>query len=625
MGKRVWLGFLLAPVLAFAQTTNTVNDPGWILNSAGTPYTTQALCVAAAEALPVPKPGTSATQKCADTTSVTVSTALPSASPAGAYLTGPTATSALTDAAGTAWMLTAGVVYEQPISAAAPVKAGSTANVRTLLWFGGKIHQQNTACLWWNWSGSTWTGEPSGPGTTGVPPCGNVSPSGTVITGAGQSIVDAGNNTWTIATGIVYEQPPNGVTAPAGVSANVIAVAYAGGKIYQENASCQWFGWTATAVPPWAAVAAPAVTGPVCPPSSSSSSSSGGSSSSSSSSGSSSGSSSSGSSTSSSSSSSGSAAVFGVKASGAKLVSTLNGAQVQLIGMNVSGCETAPLARCAVIAAAGPTFWGTTFKAAHAGTNTLRLPVDATRWSTALYQQQIAKTVADATSAGLYVIIDLHWSAPNGQQSIGQPGYPDTDHVPAFWKAVADTFKNNPAVIFELFNEPYGNNVGSLCCTVNAQSSLLVNGGSETPFVHLNNAGNNGPVSVNITYQVAGELALLQIIRGEAATNLVLGGTYWWNGEIELWPTLWNIAAGNPDPQKNFAAVMHCYGYAKGTGNLSNVLNAGYPLVITEFTQGTDIGNCGGAAFAAANDIGTISWDPNSWNGSSISLNPTGW
>ena len=32
---------------------------------------------------------------------------------------------------------------------------------------------------------------------------------------------------------------------------------------------------------------------------------------------------------------------------------------------------------------------------------------------------------------------------------------PDADHSPAFWTSVANTFKSDPAVVFDLFNEPF--------------------------------------------------------------------------------------------------------------------------------------------------------------------------
>ena len=39
----------------------------------------------------------------------------------------------------------------------------------------------------------------------------------------------------------------------------------------------------------------------------------------------------------------------------------------------------------------------------------------------------------------------------------------DEDHAPRLWTSVATTFKSDPAVIFDLFNEPYiGNSIGYL-------------------------------------------------------------------------------------------------------------------------------------------------------------------
>ena len=55
---------------------------------------------------------------------------------------------------------------------------------------------------------------------------------------------------------------------------------------------------------------------------------------------------------------------------------------------------------------------------------------------------------------GLYVILDLHWTAP-GNQVAGAAADARHDHSPAFWESVASTFKANPAVVFDVFNEPY--------------------------------------------------------------------------------------------------------------------------------------------------------------------------
>lgn len=68
------------------------------------------------------------------------------------------------------------------------------------------------------------------------------SPSGTLITTAGSSIIDSSNSTWTLTNspgnGLVIDR--NGVQT---VSANVIALTYINGKVYQENKALGWWYW----------------------------------------------------------------------------------------------------------------------------------------------------------------------------------------------------------------------------------------------------------------------------------------------------------------------------------------------------------------------------------------------
>jgi hypothetical protein len=307
--------------------------------------------------------------------------------------------------------------------------------------------------------------------------------------------------------------------------------------------------------------------------------------------------------------------------------------------MNMSGCE-GPASRCTVIGNAGTGFWGGAFKNAHKGTNAVRIPLNAVLWQAASYQASVAKAVADATASGLYVLLDLHWSAPPGQAVLGQPGFPDAANAIPFWKQVADDFKSNPAVIFELFNEPFGdNNYGNSESSANgvfkagAEALFLASGGAFKPFCHQNNSGGNAMQCTsdvgkpwsnsNFTYQVAGELTLLDTIRGEGATNVVLASPFWWAGEPETWLQIYT-ANGNPDPLKQFGMSMHDYGYSHGTGPLLGVLAAGYPIVITEFSQGSNVSNLGGVAWTNSQNVGLIAWGPNCWAGP-LTMNPTGW
>lgn len=438
-----------------------------------------------------------------------------------------------------------------------------------------------------------------------------------------------GTHSYTDVGGVVQQDGK-----PLGYSANVVGLAKCGGKLYQTNKAGGWWYWD-TAKLTYVAAANPF---PACAQSSSSSSSS----SSSGSSTSSSSSTSSGSSSTSSSSSSGTAGI-GIRACGAVTCSTKDGSKIELIGMNMSGLETHIFSRWAPIFNAGPAYWGGTFKQAHGGTNVVRLPLNALDWFNAAcpgqpaidngltYQPGVKKTVADITAAGMYTIVELHWTAPNGVCAIGQPGFADADHALAFWKQVADAFKNNQAVMFELFNEPFGSNVyanwvvGSNGAGVDAKA--MFNGGSFTPLIRQCNTNcppktNRGQLVPDGTYNVAGMLQMIQVIRGEGAPNLILAPQIGWSGEVETAKAVYFVN-GNPDPNKNLAMSMHCYGYNKGIGNLQAVLALPVPLVVTEAYAST-VGGCGGSAWLQGQAIGELMWGPNDW-GNVLDTSKTGW
>lgn len=61
----------------------------------------------------------------------------------------PPATS-LNDSSGAVWTVKSGVIYR------ANVKAGFSQDVIALLWYAGKIYQQNVNKLWWVWQNNTW-------------------------------------------------------------------------------------------------------------------------------------------------------------------------------------------------------------------------------------------------------------------------------------------------------------------------------------------------------------------------------------------------------------------------------------------------------------------------------------
>ncbi|MFI4869022.1 MAG: Calx-beta domain-containing protein, partial [Steroidobacterales bacterium] len=234
------------------------------------------------------------------------------------------------------------------------------------------------------------------------------SANGTMIPSASQ-IVDSANNVWTVVSGVVDE---NGTTA--GYSSNVALLLYYGGTVYQENKSCLWWSWNGSA---WISATNPAPsTTPAC-----------------------------GSSV---------AAVpsvstgFGIKASGSQLVSTLDGSTIHLVGSAVSGLEGSAGNSQRVWEGFPATTVATwqTIKTTW-NINVIRLPMNSADWLNLVchdagsgnagklyhangdgtytpdpnhvYQGYVEQTVANITAAGMYVLLDLHWDAPNN--AAGQP------------------------------------------------------------------------------------------------------------------------------------------------------------------------------------------------------------
>jgi hypothetical protein len=96
--------------------------------------------------------------------------------------------------------------------------------------------------------------------------------------------------------------------------------------------------------------------------------------------------------------------------------------------------------------------------------NAVRVPLNEDCWlginganpanSGSIYRDAVARYVGALNDAGLIAILDLHWNAPGGALSDRQQVMADADHAPSFWGSVAATFEANPAVVFDLYNEP---------------------------------------------------------------------------------------------------------------------------------------------------------------------------
>jgi endoglucanase len=152
-----------------------------------------------------------------------------------------------------------------------------------------------------------------------------------------------------------------------------------------------------------------------------------------------------------------------IRVAGHELVNA-TGQPVRLLGVVRSGAEYPCLQGWGLID--GPTGWPAIAAMTSWRINVVRIPLNEdcwlgingvhSRYGGARYRAAIRAYIGRLHRVGLYVILDLHWNAPGQEQATGQQPMADLSHAPAFWSSVARTFKADPAVLFDLYNEPYG-------------------------------------------------------------------------------------------------------------------------------------------------------------------------
>ena len=149
--------------------------------------------------------------------------------------------------------------------------------------------------------------------------------------------------------------------------------------------------------------------------------------------------------------------------------------------------------------------------------NCIRLPVSSERWfghqaeqkdGGAAYRALIAQAVLAASTRGGRIIIDLHrFRAPTAEDA-------------AFWGAAAAAFKDDPAVIFGLFNEPH-----------DISWEIWQHGGDVTDAKKGGDALAENKEAVT-TFHTPGIQALLDAARATGARNVILAGGLDWSYDL---------------------------------------------------------------------------------------------
>jgi endoglucanase len=329
-----------------------------------------------------------------------------------------------------------------------------------------------------------------------------------------------------------------------------------------------------------------------------------------------------------------------ISISGNHFVNGLNGTgqAIQLRGVNVSSSEYA----CAENFGFDNGDYTDATAAAIAGwgANAVRIPLNEDCWlgtnlpggdpyGGAAYQREIESFVSDLGAHGIYAILDLHWTAPGNQTALEQQPMPDMNHSPAFWTSVATAFKSNPAVVFDLFNEPYdptdrrsgGDETASDAVTWGCWESGTkpdpVGGGA--PAIPCDTQAYDASGKPTTRYEIAGMQTLLSAIRSVGATQpIVVGGLDYSN---DLGDTSdangsgqgWMQHAPN-DPLNQEAASFHNY-QGKGCDNQTcwdsavKSVAAHVPVVTGEFAEDNYLaGGCNPNPGASTFDDRYMNW-----------------
>jgi hypothetical protein len=188
--------------------------------------------------------------------------------------------------------------------------------------------------------------------------------------------------------------------------------------------------------------------------------------------------------------------------------------------------------------------------------NTVRIPLNEECWlglshinptyAGANYVNAVKDLVAKVKPHGMTPVVELQWTygqytgnsadCSDVHASCQKP-MPDMQYTPSFWASVANTFKNDRTVVFDLFNEPYPDRA----TTTTTQAWQCRRDGGGCP---------------GIGYEVAGMQDLVDSVRGTGATNLILVGGIAYSNDLSQWLTY-----KPTDPAGNLAAAWHVYDF----------------------------------------------------------------
>ena len=230
------------------------------------------------------------------------------------------------------------------------------------------------------------------------------------------------------------------------------------------------------------------------------------------------------------------------------------GQTVQLRGVNRSGTEYACVQGNGIFD--GPNDQASISAIKTWDATAVRVPLNEACWNAESYVASadagtnyinaIKAYVSLLNSNGLVAILDLHWtdglytgnsSGCSSAEATCQKPMPDAAEAIPFWTSVANTFKGNNAVVFDLFNEPYASRATG--DTTSGWQCWL-----------------NGGTCAGIGYQVAGMQSMVNAVRSTGASNVLMLGGEEYSNDLTDWLTY-----KPTDPDNNLVASWHSYNF----------------------------------------------------------------
>ena len=183
--------------------------------------------------------------------------------------------------------------------------------------------------------------------------------------------------------------------------------------------------------------------------------------------------------------------------------------------------------------------------------NIIRVPLSQDLWfgqgpeqkdSGRSYQALVKQVVNYCADNGCYVLLDLHWNdCKQWGSNIGQHIMPDMNST-TFWRSCAREYRNNPAVLFDIYNEPH-----------NTTWDIWLKGGT---ISETRGDGARQGRFVPIQYETPGMQSLLNTIRSMGANNVVVCGGLDW--AYDLSGFLKGYALKDPDGK---GVIYACHAY----------------------------------------------------------------